>query len=207
MSCGNIIIEGCDDPLILPKGPIGPQGPVGPYGPTPVTQRGPQGAPGKSGRSKIDINFKENNLDYRILPTRTSTTTHYLMGTFIYPGNTLFGGDPKELRLLLEPGDIVPIGPITPGIAYISISLVNLNRYPLSYNDVDIINNYAEVTAGIAFYSNIITDESNTITIKNIVSGIDALPDTECLIGIYATILSGFKTTNNKVKFYSAELY
>lgn len=208
MGCDNTRIEGCDDPLILPTGPIGDVGPDGEMGPTPPrAATGPNGDPGLSGKSKIDINFRVGDRDYRTITSPTDTNNKYtLLGTFIYPGNTLFGGDPSELRFLAEVTGVTLGSSLAQGYSTTKIALVNLSSHPISTTTNTMVSTYAEVNGSITFYNNANIDENDTIVIKSMVNDIEALPDTECLIGIYAYLYPGGGSSVS-VKFYSAELY
>ena len=99
----------CTDSYVLPQGPPGGPGIVGPSGQTGVAAGiGPAGATGLVGRSKIDINFSTGMNPYREVPYISPNANRYsFLGAFIYPGNDAFGGDPTELKVLLESSGVI----------------------------------------------------------------------------------------------------
>lgn len=187
----------CTDSYILPTGPIGDKGPVGPQGQQgtyPATP--PTGATGLPGRTKIDITFSSAAAnDYREISSNDISSNYFLLGTFIYPGNAVFGGDPTNLKLIIQPSGF------DTGLITTAVSLVELNTIPTGTTVDDIANNYAILNEQLRLGTN------GVVRAANITRSLDTLPDTECLIGIYVkkTDFSTLGTTT--VKYYSAELY
>lgn len=189
----------CSGSYTLPQGPRGEDGPIGEYGATPVSAPvGPAGDTGLPGRSKIDIIFQGENGSYKEL---NGTNNLYspgnnfsFLGSFLYPGNIAFGGDPREFLLLME----------TSGVTiknYNFIVFTNMTEYPTGTSvDTQVANTKVAQTSSIVSRK---TDNGN-LRVVSLQSNIDRLPDTESLIGIY--IKNPEEVTTN-MKFYSAELY
>ena len=189
----------CKDSYVLPQGPIGEVGPQGEQGVRgDITPQGPQGPVGPSGRSKIDINIKGADPLYRELVENIDPiNTYTLLGTFIYPGNIAFGGDPNSLKMVIETSGLTALT-----FYNIEVALVELSSHVNNISTTDIVNDYATVR-GNAW----LTSTSTKLSLNR---GLDALSDNEVLVGIYVGNVKTKKgVTEEKgiIKYYSAELY
>jgi hypothetical protein len=194
----------CTDSYILPQGPRGDKGPQGLQGiqgnPGPT---GPDGDKGPTGRSKIDIVFGDginNYIEYSYFPEEISpflgqeTPSQWnLLGTFIYPGNNVWQGDPNSFRIITECNqkDIVPV------------LFMNLSDIPNTTEYDTIINQVPTYSTSSIVYDDIKGNIGQAQAV-NLTAGLSGLPDVETPIGIFV------KRPSNRfsfAKFYSAELY
>lgn len=191
----------CTDSYVLPTGPRGEKGPTGSYGVTPTAPpEGPTGDNGISGRSKIDIIFQgENSFNKELNGVdnlyNSASNRYSLLGTFIYPGNTAFGGDPSEMLMLIETSGVGTVK------NYNALTFTNMSEYNNALtNDGKVAASKILTTGSI-----ISKDTDNGVTrIVSVTGGLDQLPDTEALIGIY---IKNPEEATTVMKFYSAELY
>ena len=189
----------CTDSYILPQGPkgdVGPNGSQGQQGTSPAT--GPTGAIGLSGRSKIDISFSDGTNPYRESHYISANGNKYsFLGSFIYPGNTAFGGDPEELKVLMESSGV------TTATEYnrYNFTFVRLDSHALSSN-VDTVVDNTKILTSSAFSAKV--SDNGVPRIISSRGGLATLPDEQTLIGLY---IASPKHSGITFKSYSAELY
>ena len=186
----------CTDSYVLPTGPFGGVGPIGNKGVQGEQgTQGPTGDIGLSGRSKIDINFSDGTNQYREIPY--STSKQNFLGAFIYPGNTAFGGEPQELKVLLENTGV------TSSTEYNSyrFTFIKMDSYALG-NSVDVTVANTKILTSSAFGAYVSTNDTPRVVSSR--ASISALPDEQALIGLY---IQSPKYAGITFKCYSAELY
>ena len=191
----------CSGSYVLPTGPIGDIGPDGPSGPQPtLPPAGPAGDTGFPGRSKIDILFKGGKIGTKTV-TYSNTIRHTFLGSFIYPGNTALGGDPKDFKVLYEHDSNLRSLASLDGCYF---SLVELTSHDPSLT-ADALAATAILTTTLF---NAVASESMPRIYSFTDSPITFLPDTEALIGIYFYMpVSTVTNIGLQFSFYSAELY
>jgi len=189
----------CKDTRILPIGPTGDLGPIGNTGPQ-GTQGplGPQGPVGHNGKSIIDIRFNEKGLDYRTLYKNISDP-YGTLGSFIYPGNTLFGGDPNKIDIIMSYNGLLSGVIETP-----SLHFIVLDEHDTGITNTALKDNYNPIEARIYNILPFSPGVYENGTIKKLTGySIQGLPDTECLIGIYMSYPVNSGVTYN---IYSASI-
>jgi hypothetical protein len=189
----------CTDSYILPQGPIGDKGPIGQKGEQGARgSKGPTGDIGIAGRSKIDIRF--TGIASTVRENISTTDGYRLLGTFIYPGNTAFGGDPQGLKMVYS-----ATGLLVQNINTIDIALVELRLHSSSISTTSLINDYATVLEPLTLVGggNSLVPVDVDPSIGIITDNLDNLSDNEVLVGIYA----GSAPSGSSIKFHSAELY
>lgn len=188
----------CTDSYILPQGPIGEAGPTGPQGQPGISgNQGLAGATGLSGRSKIDINLRDGVNDYREASYISANGNKYaFLGTFIYPGNTAFGGDPTELRVLMENSGVTA----STGYNSYRFTFVKLDSQSLG-GSVDTMVSANKVLTSSAFGA---YESSNDVLRIQSIRNIENLPDEQTILSLY---VASPKYAGITFKCYSVEIY
>ena len=194
----------CKDTRLLPIGPTGEKGPIGASGPQGAQgPQGVQGLPGRNGRPVIDIKFNERGNPYKEVIYNYSDR-HVMLGSFIYPGNDIFGGDPEYLDIMISHSGVTAAtrtaGP--------KMVLVVLDSHTTGINADATIAESASIITN-PWYFKLYTGSTFNYTIPNDIirrftnTALAGLPDTECLVGILITTPSVPAIT---YKIYSASI-
>jgi hypothetical protein len=206
----------CDDSYVLPTGPKGGPGSNGKTGSPGIGGRiGPVGETGRPGRSKIDINFSHyrtgsTDVDGKVANFTDNSDEWLMLGSFIYPGNTLFGGDPQYAKVLMraDTGLALPNNRWDQSVRIVQLSTHKIDAY--------INNNFQNGEASIP--GSLISSDTvweGTLSYKigdgavsvRVGQGIASLPDNECLLAVYVGQVQDLTNLEYKASYYGFELY
>lgn len=218
----------CDESYILPQGPPGISGSSGPDGSdAPQGTSGPNGAPGLPGKSSIDIqlrDFRESGLhaeDSKKFNLFEEDNWRWA-GSFIFPGNFNFGGDPSYLQMGLisrvEGSNIDDETNITQQIRLVNIDTRRTGTFYDAGTDFGNVPtqqiNASTVWSGEISFNNKVNQWQVIRTADDTIKG---LPDEESLIGVFLGQMSfstGSETSSNLLvlddylmRYFTFEIY